>query len=156
MTAPLNRRQALTGAATVGLGVPLLAACGDDGGGTTTADPTSEAPSSSATPSDSPSATDSGGAAAGGLVAAADVEVGGGVVLDDVVVTQPAAGQFKGFGTTCTHNGCKVGSVTDGAINCPCHGSRFSIEDGSVQGGPAKTPLPAVPVKVAGGQVVRG
>lgn len=154
MTAPLNRRQALSGVATAGLGVPLLAACGDDGGAT--ADPTGEPPSYSAPPSTSPPAAAESSGGSGGLVATADVEVGGGVILDDVVVTQPAAGQFKGFGAICTHNGCKVATVSDGAINCLCHGSRFSIEDGSVQGGPAKTPLPEVPVQVSADQVVRG
>jgi Rieske Fe-S protein len=41
-------------------------------------------------------------------------------------------------------------------INCPCHGSRFSITDGSVVQGPATTPLPAYPVKVSGAEVTVG
>ena len=32
--------------------------------------------------------------------------------------------------------GCPVDNVSDGTINCTCHGSQFSIEDGSVVGGP--------------------
>ena len=56
----------------------------------------------------------------------------------DVVVTQPTAGEFKAFSATCTHQGCKVKSVADGVIVCPCHGSKFAIADGSVAAGPAK------------------
>ena len=36
---------------------------------------------------------------------------------------------------------------------CPCHGSAFSIEDGSVQAGPATKPLGAVEVTVKGGEI---
>ena len=47
-------------------------------------------------------------------------------------------------------------SVEDGEISCPCHGSRFSAEDGSVTNGPASKPLEEFPVSVDGDQVVRG
>ena len=159
MTAPLSRRRALTGAATLGVGVPLLAACGDDGEATAndpaSSDPTS-APTSAATTETADGAT-SEVPAAGGLVATADVPVGGGVVLkdDELVVTQPAEGEFKAFTAICTHQGCLVGSVSDGTIHCPCHSSTFSAEDGSVEGGPATAPLAEVAVKVEGGQVVK-
>jgi Rieske Fe-S protein len=89
------------------------------------------------------------------LAATADVPVGGGVIAGGVVVTQPAEGEFRGFSSTCTHQGCTVASVTDGVISCPCHGSRFSAEDGSVERGPATAPLPEVAVGVEGGNVVR-
>jgi Rieske Fe-S protein len=38
---------------------------------------------------------------------------------------------------------------------CPCHGSVFSVKDGSVLGGPAPAPLPAVDVSVKGGEVLQ-
>ncbi len=85
---------------------------------------------------------------------AADVPVGGGKVYREqkIVVTQPTAGQYKAFSATCTHAGCVVDKVKDNQIQCPCHGSRFSITDGAVQpGGPAPTPLPAYTVAVEGG-----
>jgi Rieske Fe-S protein len=86
----------------------------------------------------------------------ADVPVGGGVIIaaEQIVVTQPADGEFKAFGSTCTHQGCQVNEVADGQIKCPCHSSRYSIEDGSVQGGPAPEPLPEVGVAIEGDQVV--
>jgi len=99
-----------------------------------------------------------GGAAVAGIAALADVPVGGGKILADakIVLTQPTAGTVKAFSAVCTHAGCTVADVSGGTINCPCHGSKFKIEDGSVAGGPAPKPLPPVAVSVQGGQVVRG
>jgi len=95
-------------------------------------------------------------AAAGGVLgAAADVPVGGGKVFADkqVVVTQPAQGTFAAFSAVCTHQGCTVDSVAGGTINCPCHGSKFKIADGSVATGPANRPLAKKTVTVTGGQI---
>ena len=74
---------------------------------------------------------------------------------EKVVVTQPAEGEFKAFTAVCTHQGCVVGSVADNEISCPCHGSLFSAEDGSVVTGPATAPLTEIEVQVKGGSVVR-
>jgi Rieske Fe-S protein len=83
------------------------------------------------------------------------VPVGSGVIVDDIVVTQPSAGVFKGFSATCTHQGCTVSEVANGTINCPCHGSKFNL-DGSVANGPASRPLPAEAISVQGDSIVRG
>ena len=82
--------------------------------------------------------------------------VGGGVILQDAdyVITQPKAGEFKAFSKICTHQQCAVTSVEGGTINCPCHGSKYSIEDGSVVNPPAPAPLEEAEVTVSGGQVV--
>ena len=90
------------------------------------------------------------------LAAVADVPVGGGIVRADrdVVVTQPVSGTFKAFSATCTHQGCAVSEVANGTINCPCHGSRFAVADGSVTAGPATTPLPEKTVAVQDNAVV--
>ncbi|MGA7689276.1 MAG: Rieske (2Fe-2S) protein [Jiangellales bacterium] len=147
----ITRRTVLGGAAAVG-GAAVLAACstGDD-----TAD-TADAPVDET--DDAAADTTEGDATAGEepLVAVGDVPVGSGVILGvaKVVVTQPTEGDFKGFSSTCTHQGCQVSSVSDDAITCACHNSTFSIEDGSVLGGPATAPLPSVPVAVDGDQVV--
>lgn len=81
--------------------------------------------------------------------------VGGGTIIDadKVVVTQPAEGDFKAFSSICTHQGCPVSSVSDGTINCTCHGSRFSIEDGSVVQGPATRALDGVDITVDGDSI---
>ncbi|SDR68336.1 Ferredoxin subunit of nitrite reductase or a ring-hydroxylating dioxygenase [Friedmanniella luteola] len=80
-----------------------------------------------------------------------DVPVGGGRIYpaSETVITQPTAGQFQAFSSICTHAGCPVTEVTD-SIGCLCHGSRFSLADGSVLSGPAPEPLPAKTVTVSG------
>jgi nitrite reductase/ring-hydroxylating ferredoxin subunit len=81
----------------------------------------------------------------------ADVPVGSGKIFADTqtVVTQPTKGTFKAFSSICTHQNCPVAEVTD-TINCACHGSKFSITDGSVVNPPAQNPLPAKTVKIDG------
>ena len=81
-----------------------------------------------------------------------DIPVGGGVIFapNQVVVTQPAKGTFKAFSSICTHLGCPVASVANGTINCDCHGSKYAVEDGSVQAGPAPRPLAPKQIKVSG------
>ncbi len=150
--AGITRRHTLTGAAVVGAGLPFLAACGDDGG--TATDPAARA-SDSATPSATPSETASTAAPeppANALTSTGDVPQGGGRIFADekVVVTQPTAGEFRCFTVVCTHQGCVVSSVDGGSINCACHGSRFSITDGSVETGPASSALGEVPISVQG------
>ncbi len=92
------------------------------------------------------------------LARTADIPVGGGKVFPDrkVVVTQPTKGQFKAFSAVCTHQGCLVKEVTNGTIVCPCHGSTFSIEDGSVRKDPATKPLPPEQISVSGDRLTLG
>ncbi|MDX3058800.1 Rieske (2Fe-2S) protein [Streptomyces sp. NE06-03E] len=89
------------------------------------------------------------------LTRTSEIPVGGGTIFEDrkIVVTQPAAGEFKAFSAVCTHAGCIVSSVADGTIDCACHGSRFSVEDGAVEQGPATRPLPAERITVEGGSI---
>ncbi|HET6211990.1 MAG TPA: Rieske (2Fe-2S) protein [Micromonosporaceae bacterium] len=97
--------------------------------------------------------------ATGGPVAkTADIPVGGGKLVSNgkVVVTQPRAGTFTAFSAICTHQGCAVSEIKDGTINCPCHGSRFAVADGSVANGPATEPLPAVKITVNGDSIALG
>lgn len=134
MVTSINRRQVLAGAATVACACGL-SACGDE---TRSARVTPSAP-----------------AAGGALVPTSEVPVNGCVVLAEnkVVVTQPEEGTFKAFSSVCTHQGCTVSSSTDGEIPCTCHGSVFSLEDGSVLDGPANAPLPEVEITVDGDSV---
>ncbi|MDX6302172.1 MAG: hypothetical protein QOF53_3386 [Nocardioidaceae bacterium] len=143
----VSRRMMLRGAAVGGLSLPLLAACG--GGGS--ADPST--PGSGSSGSGSSGSGSSGSAKA--TVAVSDVPAGGGTILKDqqVVVTQPSKGDFKAFSAICTHQGCLVGQVTDKKIICPCHGSEYSITDGSVIRGPAPSPLAAKKVSVKGSEI---
>ena len=107
----------------------------------------------------------SGGNAAGGASSAAnaaikiplsDIPVGGGVIraADKVVVTQATAGQYKAFSAVCQHQGCLVGSIEGKNILCPCHGSAYSIVDGSVVNGPTTKPLIAKTATTQGTDLV--
>lgn len=108
-----------------------------------------------------PDPTGSGGGGGGGvgtpapLAKVADVPVGGGLVLEGrrIVLTQPQAGTIKAFTAVCTHQGCVVADVSNGTINCPCHGSAYKIADGSVANGPATRALRSIAVKVEGTEV---
>ena len=115
--------------------------------------PPSPPPPSGGTPA-------AGGASASGaavLASTSSVPVGGGKILtaQQIVITQPAAGSYKAFTAVCTHQGCIVSTVADGTIDCPCHGSKFSVKDGSVVNGPAPSPLAPVAIKVQGTSIVR-
>lgn len=152
---PRRRVVALVGGAVA---LPLLAACGKKYAAATNPAPSSPHPTRSASTPSAPGRTRASArshASAGGpvLASATDVPVGGAVVVaaDHVVVTQPTKGQFKCFGSACTHAGC---TVTAGSpLVCPCHGSEFSIKDGSVIQGPATAPLPEHPITVSGGEI---
>jgi nitrite reductase/ring-hydroxylating ferredoxin subunit len=86
------------------------------------------------------------------LARTADIPVGGGKIFaaEKVVVTQPREGEFKAFSNICTHQQCPVADVSDGTINCTCHGSRFAIADGAVAHPPATEPLPEKKITVQG------
>jgi Rieske Fe-S protein len=96
-----------------------------------------------------------GNPAAAAFAKVADIPVGGGKVFEGqgIVVTQPQQGTIKAFSAACTHQGCTVSDVSGGTINCPCHGSRFKVADGSVASGPATRPLTAVKVTVDGDSI---
>ncbi|WP_406264791.1 Rieske (2Fe-2S) protein [Streptomyces sp. NBC_00191] len=135
----MTRRAVVAAAGGAGLAVALTACGSSDDGSTSVADkPT-------------------GGAGAGGggkeIAKITDIPEGGGKVIGDVVVTQPKPGEFKAFSSKCTHAGCAVKEISNGTINCPCHGSQFSAADGSVTKGPATKPLPAASITVDGGSI---
>jgi nitrite reductase/ring-hydroxylating ferredoxin subunit len=127
-----TRRGVLAGVGLVGL-ASAITACGASGS----------------------SSTASGSSAAGALASTSQIPVGSGMIFtaEQVVVTQPAAGEFKAFSAVCTHRGCIVNQINDGTIDCPCHGSQYSIKTGAVVAGPAPRPLPARQIKVTGGSI---
>lgn len=144
----VSRRNLICGFAAAGVAVPFAAACGGSDGSSGT-------PAGAAsTPATSPSATAGGaattdGAAAGGIPTS-EIPVGGGKIFPEgYIVTQPTAGDFKAFSSSCTHEGATLSAITDGQMICPRHGSRFSLE-GAVEQGPASRPLETKTVKVSG------
>ncbi|MYW69600.1 Rieske 2Fe-2S domain-containing protein [Streptomyces sp. SID8379] len=155
--AAASRRSVLVAGAAA-----LAAGCskyGDEGGG---GDDTSRPASSGAPPSTAGTASGTGSGAASPpppaadeLAKTSDIPVGGGKIFADekVVVTQPKQGDFKAFSAVCTHQGCTVNAVAGGTINCPCHGSKYKIEDASVVGGPAPRPLEPRQIEVTGNSI---
>ncbi|MCF3965435.1 Rieske (2Fe-2S) protein [Streptomyces fuscigenes] len=141
----VTRRTVVAAAGAAGLSAALVA-CGNG----------SDSASGSDGPSGSDGATAGSAKESGGVLAKkSDIPEGGGKIFADqkVVVTQPKADEFKAFSAVCTHQGCTVASISDGTIQCPCHGSRYSIVDGSVKGGPAPKPLPPEQIKVSGDSI---
>jgi Rieske Fe-S protein len=156
---PALPRRAVLAAAAAGLGA---AACGaptpaaPTPAAPTPAAPTPATPIPTAAPTPAPptpTATASADPCAASFAQTSDIPVGGGRIYPDVpvIVTQPEPGEFRGFGVVCTHDGCQLTSVADGTINCPCHGSRFAITDGSVVRGPARTGLRTEKLTIDGG-----
>ena len=156
-----TRRGMLAGVGLVGL-AGAITACSSGGSSMSAAvaDPATSSgmgasTATSAAASAPASASAAGGTAAGALTATSAIPVGGGKIFADqtTVVTQPSAGEFKVFSAVCTHMGCIVNQIADGRIDCPCHGSEYSITDGAVLAGPAPKPLPAKPFKVTGDSI---
>jgi nitrite reductase/ring-hydroxylating ferredoxin subunit len=162
----LHSRRALLAGACVA-GAAALAGCTTydaNNGGIAGPPPSSAAPASQAAAGGATGSSGAGGtgaasaAPANQLASTADVPVGGGKIISgvNVVLTQPVAGTFKGFSAVCTHQGCIVATIANGTIDCPCHGSKFSVKDGSVVNGPAASPLPPVKITVQGTSILKG
>jgi len=139
-----TRRGVLLGAGALGAGA-ILAACGGE-----------EPASTSTTPAEdggtTPDETAPPETAGSEGIKVSDVPVGGGIILKEqnTVVTQPKAGEFKAFSATCTHQMCILANVSNGTINCTCHGSQYNIETGAVVSPPAPRPLTQKRVTVNG------
>ncbi len=116
--------------------------------------PPAASSSSAAASSGTGTASSSGPAV---LATTSQIPVGGGDILaaQKIVITQPQSGTFKAFSAVCTHEGCIVDAVSGGTIDCPCHGSKFSIVNGAVVNGPAPRPLPPVSIEVQGTSIVQ-
>jgi Rieske Fe-S protein len=153
-----TRRGVLAGVGLAGL-AGAITACGAGGSGSSAA--AAAAPASApagggaSASSGGGASASSGGSAAGALATTSEIPVGGGMIFPAklVVVTQPTAGDYKAFSAICTHMGCTVSTISNGTIDCPCHGSQYSIKNGAVVGGPAPSPLPAKQIKVTGSSI---
>lgn len=161
MTDGSTRRTMLT------TGASALAVCCVGCGNGNGSSNSSESPAASASAPESASASASAEASSSGSASAAagkalaqtsEIPEGGGMIFKEqkIVVTQPKKGEYKAFSAICTHQGCTVSRVTDGTIDCPCHGSKFHIADGSVAHGPATRPLPAESITVTGNSITLG
>jgi nitrite reductase/ring-hydroxylating ferredoxin subunit/uncharacterized membrane protein len=64
-------------------------------------------------------------------------------------------GQVYALARECAHLGgpLEEGTIADGCVTCPWHGSRFALDDGSVVNGPATFPQPRFETRVRDGQL---
>jgi Rieske Fe-S protein len=152
----------LAGVGLVGL-AGAVSACGSGGSSSSSAGTSAGAPPATGAASAPSSASGSAGGSTAGaqgsaLATTSEIPVGGGMIFtsEKVVVTQPTAGDYKGFSAVCTHMGCIVSTISNGTIDCPCHGSQYSITNGSVVAGPAPKPLPDAAIKVSGTSIFLG
>jgi nitrite reductase/ring-hydroxylating ferredoxin subunit/uncharacterized membrane protein len=64
------------------------------------------------------------------------------------------SGRVHALADRCSHRGCSLhgGRLNeDGTVTCPCHGSAFRLDDGSIAKGPATAPQPTLEVRSNGG-----
>jgi nitrite reductase/ring-hydroxylating ferredoxin subunit len=87
-----------------------------------------------------------------------DIPIGSGKKFDvegvQILVTQPRAGEFRGFSAICTHAGFVMTNMANSQIKCDNHGAVYSAEDGSVLSGPAPRALGKVTVTVEGDDIL--
>lgn len=150
----ISRDKFIRLAGTIGVGVTAasVAACGgssgDSGGG-----------GNGSGGGESAAKKPEGEGGASAIAAESDVASGSAVKFDDAGedawLVHLDNGDFVAYSAVCTHQGCVV-AYKDGGLACPCHGSVFDPADGGKPTtGPAQTPLPEIPVKVEGGNVVK-
>lgn len=75
-----------------------------------------------------------------------------------IIAVFNVGGEFYAVRDVCTHDD---GPLADGKlhgyeIECPRHGARFDVRDGSVKAPPAFIPIPVYPVRVEGDEVQVG
>ncbi len=77
------------------------------------------------------------------------------VVGDTPVLIVRHGGHLHALHDRCSHRGCSLadGELDGEVIECGCHGSRFSLRDGSIERGPATVPQPAYEVRESGGKI---
>jgi nitrite reductase/ring-hydroxylating ferredoxin subunit len=77
------------------------------------------------------------------------------VVGDRPVLLLRQGARVHALADRCNHRSGPLheGDVGDGTITCPLHGSRFRLDDGSVEQGPATYPQPVFETRVTAGEV---
>jgi nitrite reductase/ring-hydroxylating ferredoxin subunit len=65
------------------------------------------------------------------------------------------AGHLHALHDRCSHRGCALstGQVEGESVVCPCHGSRFSLRDGSIESGLATVRQPVFETREIGGRI---
>ncbi|GGL04006.1 Rieske 2Fe-2S domain-containing protein [Deinococcus radiotolerans] len=80
-----------------------------------------------------------------------------GTLKDPTKLDATVDGQIVVYGDRCMHAGCNVGDDPKGGgqMFCPCHSGQYDATQGCrVTGGPPPAPLPQLPIKQEGDQLV--
>lgn len=93
-----------------------------------------------------------------------DGDVKPGQIVQVMVDGEPVAlanvdGELLAIGDICSHEYVELheGWMEGDEVECPMHGSKFSLRDGCPRGLPATKPVPAYEVKLDGGDIyIRG
>jgi Rieske Fe-S protein len=148
-------------------GASVLAACGggESGSGGSAAGSGGDGSGNGSDSDGGPTKPSGGGSnetqAPGGQAIAKTSEVAPGSAVKFKDSGKPAVlvhlenGDFAAYSAVCTHQGCTV-AYKNGQLACPCHGSVFDpANNAQVVNGPARRPLPEIPVEVRGGEVFK-
>jgi nitrite reductase/ring-hydroxylating ferredoxin subunit len=78
-----------------------------------------------------------------------------GMAGDTPVLLLRHDGHLHALHDRCSHRGCElsVGQVEGESVTCPCHGSRFSLRDGSIERGPATARQPVFETRESDGRI---
>ncbi|MGI5418051.1 Rieske 2Fe-2S domain-containing protein [Actinomadura luteofluorescens] len=63
--------------------------------------------------------------------------------------------KLHAIAATCTHLGGPLGegTIEDGCVTCPWHGSTFRLDDGGIERGPASAPQPSYEARIQNGRI---
>ena len=84
-----------------------------------------------------------------------DGKPAGGMAGDTPVLLLRHDGHLHALHDRCSHRGCELsaGEVEGESVICPCHGSRFSLRDGSIERGPATVRQPVFETRESDGRI---
>ena len=102
-----------------------------------------------------------GGAPDNAIAAISDLNVGSALPIklasgDPGILIRTDNDEVCAFSAVCTHQGCTVDyDSASKEMICPCHGARFDpLQKGKAIGGPTRTPLTELPVKISGEYII--
>jgi Rieske Fe-S protein len=68
------------------------------------------------------------------------IDISEGVTFHDDVILVKEKSQIRFLSSKCTHLGCRINSIENDKLICPCHGSSFSLNGKNIKG-PANSAL---------------
>jgi len=85
----------------------------------------------------------------------ADGELMAATVEDEEIVVANVGGRYRALGATCTHEGGPLyeGTIEDGAVMCPWHGSMFDLQSGAAVAPPAEDDVAVYDVRLEADEI---